>query len=183
MRIQNSSSLFTMQCVCVLRSHIVTFSFSMQQISLLFLLCCWLCPQVNPTIRIFPHFYSLVVTFHSLFVVTFLSFCLFSLIFITFLLFVILFFRQACPILLPLLFLIIPWNIFLLQKLFPIHLWPWLAPKYKSELWPLGELTKKICGQSWNLAPNCFPSKLPKTKGAIELSSKCHKMGGTIYHQ
>ena len=95
MRIQNSSSLFTMQCVCVLRSHIVTFSFSVQQISLLFLLCCWLCPQVNPTIRIFSHFYSLVVTFHSLFVVTFLSFCLFSLIFITFLLFVI--FSSSVP--------------------------------------------------------------------------------------
>ena len=56
MQIQNSSYLLTMQCVCVFRSHIVKFSFSLQQISLLFVLCCWLCPQVNPTIHIFPHF-------------------------------------------------------------------------------------------------------------------------------
>ena len=56
MQIQNSSYLLTMQCVCVFRSHIVKFSFSLQQISLLFVLCCWLCPQINPTIRIFPQF-------------------------------------------------------------------------------------------------------------------------------
>ena len=123
----------------------------------------------------FTHLLSLFIAFSSLSSV----FCLFSLFFPSHSYHFLSFFRQASPILL----LIIPSNIFLLQKLFPPHFCPWLAPKYKSELWPLGELTKKICGQSWNLAPNCFPSKLPKTKGAIELSSKCHKMGGTIYHQ
>ena len=87
-------SLHDAMCMCPSVTHRDIFLF-MQQISLLFLLCCWLCPQVNPTIRIFSHFYSLVVTFHSLFVVTFLSFCLFSLIFITFLLFVI--FSSSVP--------------------------------------------------------------------------------------
>ena len=122
------------QCnVCFFWSHIVTLSFSLQQISLLFLLCCWLCPQVNPTIHTFPHFYSLVVTFYSLFV-TFLGFLPLFPIFSFSFLSLLSFFRQACPILLLLLFVIIPSKIFLFQKLFPLHLCPCLATTYKSEL-------------------------------------------------
>ena len=68
----------------------------------------------------FSHLLSLFIAISSLSSV----FCLFALFFSP----------QACPILLLLLFVIIPSKIFLLQKLFPLHLCPCLAPKYKSEL-------------------------------------------------